>query len=381
MKKKVIAVVVILILIALLAIYVGSRQKNYPTEQEVKEELEQTETESAEKNTDDVKEAEKEETETVDNFLPTAFWEEYNETDHVLEMAEKTRAVEADTFFFPDGAGTKQVEAKNTFFVDDEENLIPTESRLLVEELVNYPDGTLYAIKLDCKEEFSARYDLSSGDLYSGESLWNGYWDRLHLGYYLVQGNTIYRVREQDSIDDIESWSEQEIIENAVIVCNESGVPDCLGKEEQGYHQGVNAAGALRNYYCYYYVKDGGGTYFFEGITWEKGKGMVKYYAGYGALRDFLLILPAAGAGLEEEEAEAYTSLLHDVQLANCVYTYCDYDDDGKEELFVRQNEISEDGYYRGVIAKYADGKIDIIDGGIVSWSDKDYLIWKSIND
>ena len=186
------------------------------------------------------------------------------------EIIEDTEMV-SETFFFSSDTEVQKVVVSSTI-----PDLPDQKTELLVTNLASYPNGNLYELRLNDSNEFSC------GDWYEPE------WDRRHLGYFYVEGNTIYRINEYET-DEINTWSEEELKSKGTIVCQESSVEDRLGAEEKGFHEIIDVDGNICTYKSYYNNVE---TDFFEGFIWEKGKGLVEYYSGYGAQSFYLDIKP-----------------------------------------------------------------------------------------
>lgn len=190
---------------------------------------------------------------------------------------------ESDTeaYWFPSDMEVQRVHIE-TSISDD----LSDEMDLLITQIAGYTDGNLYELRLDYDKEFSCRE-------FDG-------WDRRHLGYFYVEGNNIYRVRviekeftpafdeagmpaRTDAItedEDITAWSEEDFKTRGALVCQDSPMEDVLGKEEKGFHETIEIDGNRSMYNDYYNRAE---TDFYECFTWEKGKGLVRYYSGYGA--------------------------------------------------------------------------------------------------
>lgn len=174
----------------------------------------------------------------------------------------------SESFFFSSNTEKQKVIVTST--IPD----LPDRMDLLVTNIASYPDGNLYELRLDYNNEFPCRS-------YDG-------WDRRDLGYFYVEENLIYRIKE-DEADDIDTWSEEELKSKGTIVCQESPLEDKLGIDESGFHEAIDIDGNFCIYKSYYNNVE---TDFYESFTWEKGKGLVNYYSGYGAQSFHLDIRP-----------------------------------------------------------------------------------------
>ncbi len=188
---------------------------------------------------------------------------------------------DAESYWFSSDQKVQRVHVEASISDD-----LPDEMNLLITHVAEYTNGNLYELCLDYDKEFSCRE-------YDG-------WDRRRLGYFYVEGDSIYRVRviekefapafEQtgtsgrtDAItedEDITAWSEADFKSRGALVCQDSSMEDKLGKEETGFHETIEIDGDRSIYNDYYNRVE---TDFYECFTWEKGKGLVRYYSGYGA--------------------------------------------------------------------------------------------------
>lgn len=190
--------------------------------------------------------------------------------------------IAAESFFFSPGIEAQRVNIVST--IPD----LPNKMDLLIIHIKSYPKGDLYELRLDYENEFSSRD-------YDG-------WDRRNLGYFYVEENLIYRVKENEA-DGICTWSEEELKNTGTIVCQESPLEDKLGEEARGFHETIDIDGNFCIYKSYYNNVE---TDFYEGFIWEKGKGLVNYYSGYGAQSFYLEINP--------DDKELSEAILYDAE-------------------------------------------------------------------
>ena len=176
----------------------------------------------------------------------------------------------SDNYFYANGTEVQRVNVKSTFTHE-----LPDEMDLVIKHMESYSEGDLYELYLDYEEEFPGRFDDG--------------WDRLHLGYFYVCEDKIYRVKQTDD-EDITTWDETDFCTKGSLVCCEEQVEDMLEEDEIGFHERIDVDGELRTYVSY---ENYGNTNFFEGFTWEKEKGLVSYRCGYGALSMYLEIYPS----------------------------------------------------------------------------------------
>lgn len=64
------------------------------------------------------------------------------------------------------------------------------------------------------------------------------------------------------------------------MVCNEGGKEDPLGDDEKGWHEYIVVDGNRREYHAYSNLVETG---YYECFVWEVGRGLVRYWSGYGA--------------------------------------------------------------------------------------------------
>lgn len=206
----------------------------------------------------------------IATIVALMLWKETVNKYVLQENIEDTEMV-SETFFFSPDTEVQKVVVSSTI-----PDLPDQKTDLLVTNLASYPNGKLYELRLDYSNEFSCE------DWYEPE------WDRRHLGYFYVEGNTIYRIKEYEA-DEFNTCSEEALKSKGTIVCQESSVEDRLGAEEKGFHEIIDVDGNICTYKSYYNNVE---TDFFEGFIWEKGKGLVEYYSGYGAQSFYLDIKP-----------------------------------------------------------------------------------------
>lgn len=161
-------------------------------------------------------------------------------------------------FFFPDSNLKPQYMVRSTIL--DEESM-----NLLILEKERFENGVLYELRMDYDEDFWCRYYYE--------------WDRCCLGYLYVNAEKIYFVGyTQEEAEGFET--EADILENAVVVCQEEERPDELEPDERGWHEYILADGDRREYHGY---ATWGETNFYMHFYWERGKGLVEYTTGWGA--------------------------------------------------------------------------------------------------
>lgn len=266
---------------------------------------------------------------------------------------------EISTDFFSEGLTTQRMNVNTSF-----ESELPDKMDLCINQVLEFQEGALYELRLDYENDFSGRVDE------------NG--DRLHLGYFYVENDRIFRIRETDA-DNIITCSAEELKEKGTLVCSPNSVVD-KSEGEKGFHERIETDADICTYFSY---NDTIETGFFENITWERGKGLVKYESGYGAMRDYLGLSRSENTSEDVEKIremeEVYKAFLNGEKKAQvlnskgefkefsiwklpgfigeemCRYLYMDIDGDGFEELHM----CSLEGVY--YIFKYSAGEIKAI--------------------
>lgn len=180
------------------------------------------------------------------------------------ELLSKAATTNKNPYFFQENIQTADYDTKFTFWDDDS---LPAEMELSINELLHFDNGTLYELKLNYDETFNGR------DYYG--------WDRFHLGYFYVQEDKIYLIREAGVIEHIQT--EADILSQGTIVCQQEELKDTLEEEEKGLHEFITLNDNQCEYHSYNNLTETG---FYETFVWEKGKGLVRYKSGFGAERD-----------------------------------------------------------------------------------------------
>lgn len=173
-----------------------------------------------------------------------------------------------NNFFCEDITKEKVYYVRHSFFTD----VIPDEILLQITMASQYENGKLYRVKCDFDKDFPGRYEL-------------GY-DRFSLGYFYIQdnGDTIYRIREEDMTDEVMD-SEEKIMLAGTVVCQEKEKKDILGDGENGWHEWIVVDNDRREYHSYNNLTETG---FYEQFIWEPGYGLIYYTSGFGAESDMI---------------------------------------------------------------------------------------------
>lgn len=110
----------------------------------------------------------------------------------------------------------------------------------------------------------------------------------MHLGYFYVQADKIYLIRDMEIDGDI---TERELMEYGKVICQPEPRGDIIDPEEKGWHEGISILGDE----CLFggsanYIE----TDWWESFIWQKGIGLVEYKSGRGAFADavYITIIP-----------------------------------------------------------------------------------------
>ena len=160
-------------------------------------------------------------------------------------------------YFFTNNISAQSYKGK--FLFDD---IIEQDLTLNIYELANFKNGKLYELKLDSIEGINA--------------------ERLNLGYFYVQEDTIYKIAPTEQNLDMLKANE-ELPEDSIIVCQDTEIEDSLDENEQGFHHYLDINGNEREYHSY---NNQVSTGYYESFTWKKDIGLTNYRSGYGAEND-----------------------------------------------------------------------------------------------
>lgn len=152
---------------------------------------------------------------------------------------------------------------KGKFLFDD---IIEQDVTLNINELANFKNGKLYELKLDSIEGINA--------------------ERLNLGYFYVQEDTIYKIAPTEQNLDILK-SNEELPEDSIIVCQDTEIKDSLDDNERGFHHYLDVNGDERESHSY---NNQVSTGYYESFTWKKDIGLTNYRSGYGAENDSIVL-------------------------------------------------------------------------------------------
>lgn len=164
-------------------------------------------------------------------------------------------------FFFPEG--TESVRYQSDFSENEE-------AEILVIELKRLGKGILYQLKI--------RTD--------GSDSYKDVWDieRFNLGYFLVIGEKIYHIDSEDADKMATCKTEEELIQLGTMVCQSEDKPDPI-EGEKGWHEYIEVKGNRCEFHSWNDLTETG---FYEGFVWERGKGLIQYRSGYGAMADHI---------------------------------------------------------------------------------------------
>jgi hypothetical protein len=168
----------------------------------------------------------------------------------------------------------------------DLSTLIKTEqSNISVYKVLNMQNGSVYKLVIEPVED---------RDGYLGAG-------RLNL-YFYVTMEKIYRIWSyvyEDNIlkefyDDDQQLiqvldTDEKIINNSYLVCQQEELPDLLEEGGVGMHNCIEIKDTQIESRMWN-VTDNGETYFYESFSWELGKGLIAYRSGFRAERDILYL-------------------------------------------------------------------------------------------
>lgn len=169
-------------------------------------------------------------------------------------------------FFFQDNVLKVKYKARFTF---PSKEIFPNEIDLLIIKVLNFENGTLYKLKINCNEDFGNQtyYDFS---------------DRFNLGYFYVQKDKILLIKDS-ALDIDELKTEADILNKYKVVCQDEELKDKFKKNQKAWHEYILVDDNKREYYGYNNQIETG---YYEKFVWEYGKGLVEYKSGFGAERE-----------------------------------------------------------------------------------------------
>lgn len=161
----------------------------------------------------------------------------------------------------------------NPFFINEGEQVYnarfselssnnEVEVKLLTEMVKEYENGILYEVKISSDKEVQDVYGT----------------DRLNLGYFYVQSDKIYLIKDE-SVQG-ETMTEAELVGKGIIICQENEKKDLLLEDEKGWHEYILVDGDRREYHGYNTLVETG---YYERFIWEAEKGLIEYKSGFGA--------------------------------------------------------------------------------------------------
>jgi len=129
------------------------------------------------------------------------------------------------------------------------------------------------------------------------------------------------------------------------IVCQNEELKDPLDENVKGWHHYIKVDGDKRESHYYNTAVDTG---YYENMIWERGKGLISYRSGYGALREAIeLIWNAAGESsiysLENSIGDSLLSIEIGVGTGTWLTQYYDVDKDIFSEMFESPITIQRD--------------------------------------
>lgn len=183
--------------------------------------------------------------------------------NHFIEQTSEKDFSIKNKYFFPD-EGSIIYKTQFTFL---EEELLPQEIDLSINEILRFEQGILYELKINFDDDFAGR-------TYYG-------WDRFHLGYFYVQEDRILLLRGENILNEI--TSEEDILSMGKIVCQDEELKDSLNEDQNGEHEYISINENQRQYHSYNNLVE---SAFYETFVWEQNIGLVRYRSGFGAEKD-----------------------------------------------------------------------------------------------
>ena len=145
---------------------------------------------------------------------------------------------------------------------------------LSVSEEKSFENGVLYDINI-----------VNDGRFYFDDSeIGEQDRKRMHLGYFYVQADKIYLIRDVAVDTDI---TERELVKYGKVICQPEPKGDILEPDEKGRHESIGIVGDQCIYgWAQNYIE----TDWWESFIWQKGLGLVEYKSGRGALDRMIYI-------------------------------------------------------------------------------------------
>lgn len=171
-------------------------------------------------------------------------------------------------FFFPEG--TESVRYQSDFSVTFQDFSDNEEAEILVIEMKRLGKGILYQLKIRTDGFDSYKDDWGV--------------ERFDLGYFLVMGEKIYHIHSEDADKLATCKTEEELIQLGTIVCQSEDKPDSI-EGEKGWHEYIEVKGNRCEFHSWNDLTETG---FYERFVWERGKGLVGYFSGYGAMSCYI---------------------------------------------------------------------------------------------
>ena len=171
---------------------------------------------------------------------------------------------EQTAFFFPTGKNSEQYRFTTSFYWNH--GNMPEVAEVVINEIGRGENGVLYSAKINIDADFEERYSLG--------------FDRFQLGYFYVMRDKIYLIKNQEVVDTFQK--EEELIKAGTVVCQEIEKKDSI-EGEKGWHEYITVSGDICEFHSYNDLVETG---YYEGFAWERGKGLISYWSGFGAGRD-----------------------------------------------------------------------------------------------
>lgn len=198
----------------------------------------------------------------------------------------------------------KGTEISNTI-ANEENSYFFNDDHVYLKAKAKYDDvtGSKFAEETACAEmRFIKQYEQGSVYKFVIEPLGALTDERLNI-YFYVTNNKIYRlwsyVYQDDKVitfyNDDELLvkvldTDEKLINNGQIVCQEEEVQDELRGEDSEFHFAIKKCGKQQIEYSSCSITSNGEIYYYENFKWEKGKGLIEFCSGYRAEREPLYL-------------------------------------------------------------------------------------------
>jgi hypothetical protein len=193
-------------------------------------------------------------------------------------LLNKNQNVSNKFFFKSSTSETKFIGTYQSAFINK------ISATLNIKKVATLQHGILYKLSFKNLQYGKVK---ESDDMFDVQALMN----EMKLGYFYVESNKIYHFYNSDDNSlskSIKKLNNDVIPEDFILVCSDKGYRDKTPEGKDGTHAYVKANGNKREYHGFdIYNGDGKG---YIDLTWEKGRGLIYYRIGFGALRDEVIL-------------------------------------------------------------------------------------------